>query len=56
MINNWHSFKYYSMPYLLKMEDSNPYDPVADCKSNIPPFNTQTYSVWDKELTEVYNK
>ena len=56
MINNWHSFKYYSMQYLLKMEGSNPYDPVADRKSDIPAFNTQTYFVWDKELPEVYNK
>ena len=32
VINNWHSFKYYSMQY------------------------TQSYSIWDKGLPEVYNK
>lgn len=56
VINNWHSFKYYSMQYLLKMEGSNPYDPVADRKDDIPSFNTRSYLVWDKELPEVYNK
>jgi len=56
VINNWHSFKYYSMQYLLKMEGSNLYDPIADRKDDIPSFNNQSYSIWDKELPEVYNK
>jgi len=55
-INNWHTFKFYSMQYLLKMEGSNPYDPVADRKSDIPSFNSQSYSIWDKDRPEVYNK
>ncbi|MDG5492002.1 DUF6090 family protein [Psychroserpens sp. SPM9] len=56
VIVKWHSFKYYSMQYLLKMEGSNPYDPIADRKSDIPSFNTQNYPFWDKELPEVHNK
>tara|TARA_R110002096_G_scaffold434916_1_gene658750 strand:- start:861 stop:1616 length:756 start_codon:yes stop_codon:yes gene_type:complete len=56
VINNWHSFKYYSMQYLLKMEGSNTYDPIADRKDDIPHFNTQSYSIWDKGLPEAYNK
>jgi len=55
-INKWHSFKYYSMQYLLKMEGSNTYDPIADRKSDIPSFNNQSYTGWNKELPEIYNK
>ena len=54
MVNNWHSFKFFSMQYLLKMEGSNPYDPIADRKSDIPPFKTHFF--WDKEIPENYDK
>jgi len=53
-VNNWHSFKFFSMQYLLKIEGSNPYDPIADRKSNIPPF--KTHMLWDKEIPENYDK
>jgi len=53
LVINWHSFKFYSMQYLLEIEGSNPYDPVADRKSDIPPF--KTHSLWDKEIPEDYD-
>ena len=54
MMNNWQTFKYFSMQYLLEMEGSNPYDPIADRKKNIPPFKTNSF--WSKEIPNVYNK
>ena len=56
LINRQHSFKYYSMQYLLKMEGSNLYDPIADRKDDIPLLNMQNYGVWNKEIPEDYNK
>ncbi|MGB5417519.1 DUF6090 family protein [Algibacter sp.] len=53
-MNNSQTFKYFSMQYLLEMEGSNPYDPIADRKNDIPPFKTSYY--WDKEIPNVYNK
>lgn len=55
-INNWHTFKFHSMQYLLKIEGSSPYDPVADRKSDIPSFNSKSYPFWEKDLPEAYNK
>ena len=48
-----HTFKYFSMQYLLNMEGS-PFDPIADRKSDIPSFKSSIY--WDKEIPEVYDK
>ena len=56
LINSRHSFKYYSMQYLLKMEGSNIYDPITDRKDNIPLLNNQNNPVWNKEIPETYNK
>ena len=56
IINTWHSFKYYSMQYLLKIEGSNLYDPIADRKDDIPLLNIQNYPFWNKEIPETYNK
>ena len=56
IIVDYHSFKFYSMQYLLNLEGSNSFDPIADRKDDIPPFNSRTYAVWDKELPENYNK
>jgi len=53
-INSVHTFKFYSMQYLLKMEGSSPYDPIADRKGDIPPFKTSFF--WDKEIPEDYDK
>ena len=53
-MNKWQTFKYFSMQYLLDMEDSKPYDPIADRKNDIPPFKTVDF--WDKEIPNVYNK
>ena len=53
-INNQHSFKFYSMQYLLKMEGSSPYDPIADRKNDIPPF--KSFALWNKEIPEDYDK
>ena len=49
-----HSLKYYSMQYLLKMEGSNPYDPIADRKRDIPPFKSHAF--WNKAIPEDYDK
>lgn len=54
MMNNYQTFKYFSMQYLLDMEGSNPYDPIADRKNDIPPFKTNYF--WNKEIPNVYNK
>jgi hypothetical protein len=57
LINSRHSFKYYSMQYLLKMEGSNLYDPIADRKNDIPLLNNQNNpALWNKEIPEAYNK
>ena len=53
-INNRHSFKFFSMQYLLKMEGSSPYDPITDRKSDIPLFKTHQF--WDKDIPEDNNK
>jgi len=53
-MNKWQTFKYFSMQYLLDMEGSKPYDPIADRKNDIPPFKTVDF--WDKEIPNVYNK
>jgi len=53
-INNMHTFKFFSMQYLLKMEGSSPYDAIADRKGDIPPFKTNFF--WDKEIPEYYDK
>ena len=53
-MNNWQTFKYFSMQYLLEMEGTNLYDPIADRKNDIPPF--KTISIWDKEIPNVYDK
>lgn len=55
LINRWHSFKYYSMQYLLKMEGSNLYDPTADRKNDIPPLYIQNYPYWNKQIPEAYD-
>jgi hypothetical protein len=48
-----HSFKFYSMQYLLTLEGSNPYDPIGDRKDNIPQF--QSDSIWDVEIPKLYD-
>ena len=50
----WQSFKYYSMQYLLKMEGSNIYDPIADDKKDIPSYGNNY--IWEAEIPEVFNK
>ncbi|MBU2951847.1 hypothetical protein KO493_14195 [Tamlana agarivorans] len=49
-----HSFKYYSMKYLLIMEGTNLYDPKADRKTEIPPYKPIAY--WNKKIPKVYDK
>ena len=59
ILNNmieWHSFKFHSMKYLLKMEGSNLYDPVADGKIDIPHFPAGQSIAWQFEVPEVYDK
>jgi hypothetical protein len=53
-MNEIHNFKFHSMQYLLNMEGSNPYDPIADRKKNIPPFIKSSY--WESEIPKNYNK
>lgn len=48
-----HSFKFYSMQYLLTLEGSNPYNPIADRKNDIPKF--QSDSIWNVEIPEIYD-
>jgi hypothetical protein len=48
-----HSFKFYSMQYLLTLEGSNTYDPISDRKGNIPQF--QSDSIWDVEIPKIYD-
>ena len=55
-IKNWHSWKFFSMQYLLKMEGSNPYDPIADRKNDIPYFEPQSNPFWDKDIPQGYDK
>ena len=50
----WQSFKYYSMQYLLKIEGSDIYDPIADDKKDIPSFGNNY--IWKAEIPEVFNK
>jgi len=52
----WHSFKFHSMKYLLEMEGSNLYDPVADEKTGIPHFPAGQNNAWRFEVPEVYDK
>lgn len=49
-----HNFKFYSMQYLLNMEGSNTYDPIADRKKNIPAFLKPNF--WDAEIPKIYDK
>ncbi|WP_406682983.1 DUF6090 family protein [Seonamhaeicola sp. MEBiC1930] len=51
---NRQSFKFYSMQYLLKIEGTNPYNPIDDDKSEIPPYKPT--DDWDKEIPKIYNK
>ena len=55
-IIKYHSFKYYSMQYLLKIEGSNLYDPVADRKNDIPKYKPESITFWSKEIPENYDK
>lgn len=48
-----HSFKFHSMQYLLTLEGSNPFDPIADRKNDIPKF--QSDDIWDIEIPEIYD-
>ncbi|XMO87136.1 DUF6090 family protein [Algibacter sp. AS12] len=50
----WHSFKHYSMQYLIDMEGTNSYDPVADDKNDIPQF--QPNHIWNAEIPKIHNK
>jgi len=52
----WHSFKHHSMQYLLKMEGTNLYDPVADGKTSIPYFASNQDDAWHKGIPKVYDK
>ena len=56
VIIEYHSFKYYSMQYLLKMEGTNLYDPIADRKNDIPQYKPNPDRDWQKELPETYDK
>lgn len=42
------------MQYLLKIEGSSTYDPIADRKNDIPPF--KSFVLWNKEIPEDYDK
>jgi len=52
----WHSFKHHSMQYLLKMEGTNLYDPVADEKTNIPHFPPNQDNAWHIGIPDDYDK
>ena len=58
-MNNWQTFKYFSMQYLLEMEGTNLYDPIADRKNDIPPLDelksTGMYSKLNPELKKGIN-
>ena len=56
LIIDRHSYKYFSMQYLLEMEGTNLYDPIADRKSDIPQYKPIPYSIWLKEIPKVYDK
>jgi len=56
LIIKYHSFKYYSMQYLLKIEGTKLYDPISDRKDDIPKYKPDPDRYFLKELPETYDK
>jgi hypothetical protein len=56
VIIEYHSYKFHSMQYLLKMEGTSLYDPIADRKTDIPEYKPILSSIWLKEQPLVYDE